>query len=264
MLAEIPTIIAIGCAKGGVGKTTIASNLTAAISRKFDFDLLMGMDNDPQGNWTDVELRDSDPAEFESASTLQVLSEERDILECVHEGWFIPATKSLKKISGMMSNDPLAVLDVRARLIDAAQYLRKKFIIIDCRNGLDYDVLAGIYSADIVLTPAQMDRHSLQGLEAMDEELDQIARHRERPVHLVVPVKNTAAELLELRKALKDSGYKATKTAIPNRQSLKKAHSRGVIGANELDRQIFDSLLTDILRSAPQRKAKAKPKAAAK
>lgn len=154
--------IAIVNQKGGVGKTTTAVNLTAALGLKGYKTLLI--DIDPQGNSTSgfgINKREL------SASSYSVL-----IGDCSAKDAII--STEFKNVSVMPSSMDLAGAELE--LVDIAKRESKlknaiapvkdeyDFILLDCPPSLGLITLNGLCAADTLMVPIQCEFFALEGL----------------------------------------------------------------------------------------------------
>ena len=159
--------IAIVNQKGGVGKTTVAINLGAALARLKRPALLV--DLDPQGNLTQgLELTREPKAEALSAGLLHNA--------CLHEGDAITTkTKGLDILptdAGMGDH-----LEARLGAIHGYQAILGDllappprpydFCLIDCRPTLGALTAMAIDAAETILVPLTPGRFSAEGLERL-------------------------------------------------------------------------------------------------
>jgi chromosome partitioning protein len=155
-------VVAIVNQKGGVGKSTTAVNLGAALAemgRK-----VLVMDLDPQGNAsTGLGI---DPARRQ-VGTYQILSQGTSAGEAVMETavsgvWAIPSTIDLAgaeiELVGQISRESRL-----ARAIEpvVASY---DFVLLDCPPSLGLITVNALTAADEVIVPIQCEYYALEGL----------------------------------------------------------------------------------------------------
>lgn len=165
-------IIAITNQKGGVGKTTTAINLAAALAAS-DLKVLI-IDADPQGNTTSglgIEKTDGMPTLYDvlvharSASDA-VRSTEMDGLE------ILPADKNLIGVNV----DLVSKEDRESHLRHGLEALGKEyqFILIDCPPALDLLTLNALVAADSILIPIQCEFFALEGVSGLMDTIDRV------------------------------------------------------------------------------------------
>ncbi len=170
------TVITVANQKGGVGKTTTAINLAAALARENQRILLI--DLDPQANATITFL----PLEEVQYSLYEVLTDHgMSIEEIVRESSVenlsvAPAKISLAKLEANL----VGQFDAPFRLKDALVPVRKNydFIIIDTPPSLSIMTVNSLVASTHLLVPIQAAYYALEGT---DDLLDTIERIRARP-----------------------------------------------------------------------------------
>jgi chromosome partitioning protein len=153
-------IIAVVNQKGGVGKTTTAVNLTAALTDIGKRVLLC--DFDPQANATSGLGLNKRKI---SASVYDVVVNDVPARDAVVKGKYgdvLPATADLAGAAVELIGLP----DATFRLKNALQTLRDDYdlIFIDCPPSLEMLTLNGLAAADGILVPVQCEYYALEGL----------------------------------------------------------------------------------------------------
>lgn len=158
----LPRVLAVANQKGGVGKTTTAVNLGAALAEA-GFRLLV-VDLDPQGNaTTGLGLNPRDV----SGSIYDVILNDVPLEDCVEptsvKNLFVaPATIDLAGAEIELVSQMSRELRLK-KAIDAVRDLYD-LVLIDCPPSLGLLTVNGLAAADDVLVPIQCEYYALEGL----------------------------------------------------------------------------------------------------
>ena len=165
-------ILAIANQKGGVGKTTTAINLSAALAQKGHKTLLL--DLDPQGNAT---LSFLDPEQVQLSVFDTLVEEGKTLAEAVHKTNLkhldiIPARISLAKFESKMLGD----IDSHFRLKDRLKVLEQEYpyIVIDTPPTLGLLTVNALVAASHLLVPIQSSYFALEGTDDLLETVEKI------------------------------------------------------------------------------------------
>lgn len=164
--------IAIVNQKGGVGKTTTAVNLTAALTERGKRVLLC--DFDPQANATSglgVDKRRAGKTVYDAL--IQGTDPEQCIVQTRH-GWVLPSSSALAGAGVELIGVPDREHQLRKVLLP----LQEKFdyIFIDCPPSLELLTLNGLCAAGGILVPVQCEYYALEGLSDLMSTLRAIKR----------------------------------------------------------------------------------------
>ncbi|CAM4320742.1 ParA family protein [Lacicoccus alkaliphilus] len=168
-------IFAIANQKGGVGKTTTAVNLSAALTERGKKVLLA--DIDPQGNATSgLGIGKNDLEQ----SIYDVLMDEADIndVRCATTNMnldLIPANISLAGAEIEL----VSAMSRELRLKKAFEKLDQDYdyCIIDCPPSLSLLTINAFTAADSVIIPVQAEYYALEGLSQLIDTIELVRRH---------------------------------------------------------------------------------------
>ena len=153
-------IIAVVNQKGGVGKTTTAVNLTAALKEAGKKVLLC--DFDPQANATSGLGLDKRHLRYSVYDVVINNTPARDAIVHTDFGDVLPSTADLAGAAVELVSMPLP----NYRLRNALESLRYQYdlIFIDCPPSLELLTLNSLCAADSILVPVQCEYYALEGL----------------------------------------------------------------------------------------------------
>jgi chromosome partitioning protein len=155
-------VIAIANQKGGVGKTTTAVNLTAALGALGQKVLLV--DADPQGNATSGL----------GVNKRTVVKSSYDLMVGVAEVGEIILHTPFENVDVLPANIALAGAEIELVETDGRETMLKTglmpvrysydYILIDCPPSLGMITINALTAADTLLVPAQCEYYALEGL----------------------------------------------------------------------------------------------------
>ncbi len=171
---DVGRVIAIANQKGGVGKTTTAINLSAALACQDICTLVI--DCDPQANTTGGLgfARDPSRRTLYHGLLLDVPLENLILKSAVEGLHVIPSEKNLVGATVELMDQPEREHLLRRKI----QPLRDRFsfVLLDCPPALDLLTLNALVAADSVLVPVQCEYFALEGVSELLDTLIRIRR----------------------------------------------------------------------------------------
>ena len=223
-------VIAIANQKGGVGKTTTAINLGAALAQREMWTLII--DSDPQANTTGGLGLVKDPARRTIYHGLMLDVRLKDlVLKSALEGLhLIPSDKHLTGASIELVERP----DREKTLRQKMEKFRDEFnyILIDCPPALDLLTLNALVAADSVIVPVQCEYFALEGVTELFDTLVRVRRLYNRNLAVEGILLTMYDERTNLARQVRDDlkgffGDLVFSTVIPRNVRLAEAPSFG-------------------------------------
>jgi chromosome partitioning protein len=251
----LPRVLAIANQKGGVGKTTTAVNLGAALA-ELEFRVLV-IDLDPQGNATTglgISHRNVE------GSIYDVIMNDVPIEDCVEPTtvkhlFVVPATIDLA--GAEIELVPAFSRELKLRRAIQAARDDYDFVMIDCPPSLGLLTVNGLAAADDVIVPIQCEYYALEGLGQLLRNLTLVKTNLNPPLDLrgiVLTMYDARTKLAEqVEKEVREHfGSKVYRTVVPRTVRISEApsfgqpvtvfdaSSRGALAYRELAKEVSD------------------------
>jgi len=220
-------ILAISNQKGGVGKTTTAVNLSAALGIKGKKVLLV--DLDPQGNATSSSGLEKNKLTDTAYDLLVNDSETKSVIVKTKFYDVIPANQNLAAAELELVGVKNREAQLKNKLHQNNQY---DYILLDCPPSLGLITINALTAAHSVLIPMQCEYFALEGLTDLVNTIKKIKKQINTEIQIEGLLRTIYDRRNKLTKEVSDqlSAYfpnKVYKTIVPRNVRIAEAPSHG-------------------------------------
>ncbi len=171
-------IVSIANQKGGVGKTTTAINLAAALALRGRQTLLIDLDPQANSTMSFLDMRQVTRSVYDVIAEPDAKLEDIIVQTPIANLWVAPARIALAKLEGRLVGE----IDSHFRIKDRLDAVRNRFeaIVIDCPPALGLLTVNALVASSHLLIPIQSSYFALEGTDDLLETIEKV-RARANP-----------------------------------------------------------------------------------
>lgn len=232
------TIYAIANQKGGVGKTTTAINLAAALTKLSKNNTVLLIDLDPQGNASTGIGADNK----EVNGSYELLTGESTFRDCLQTN-VIPQLDIISANADLAAAEVSMATQAQQGAEQNSRFLLREaikgqiddytYVLIDCPPSLNLLTINALIAAEFVIIPMQCEYFALEGLSGLIDTINRIREHSNRQLKLEGLVRTMVDKRSNLTQNVSQQLERyfpgiLYKTLIPRNIRLAEAPSHGI------------------------------------